>query len=425
MALQVSLLLFSIILIAVGIWGPQFAPKNIATLFIWVHYRGFLVLALLIWGNIFCMSCPFIFARDCLRIFIKPKFLWPKKLQNKWTAMFLFCAVLFYYEYMSLWSSPYKTALLIIAFFVLAMFTDTVFKKASFCKYVCPIGQFNFLASTLSPKEVKAKSLSVCESCKTQDCLRGNKELNLRGCETHLLMPRKKGNLDCTFCMDCVQACPYENIHIASVVPGSELWQETHRSGIGLLSSRKDFLAFIIAFTFGALVNAFLMTGPANIIKENFVNLGIQSDFFILLFFFFIALTALPAILLFIPEWLSQKQTGQKYKLIPTLLPVGFAVWIAHYSFHLLSGLFTFVPLISNFDLPVSWMGLNTSVITPIQLGVLVLGFLGSILVSIMLSENKKVQIAWITMNLVITCMAVWIMILPMDMRGTFVGIGQ
>jgi polyferredoxin len=294
LTLQFSLLVFSVILIAVGLWGPQFAPKNLTTLFVWVHYRGFLVLGLLVWGNIFCMSCPFIFVRNCIRIFIAPKYLWPKKLQNKWIGLLLFCSVLFFYEYLSLWSSPFKTALLIIAFFAGALLTDLLFKKATFCKYLCPIGQFNFLASTLSPKEVKAKSLSVCQSCSTQDCLRGNKELQLRGCELHLLMPKKKGNLDCTFCMDCVAACPYENIHVASRIPSAELWQDTHRSGVGLLTQRKDIQAYIIAFTFGGLLNAFAMTSSAQLLKEKMkIMLNFQNEFLFLLFLFFIFLILL------------------------------------------------------------------------------------------------------------------------------------
>jgi polyferredoxin len=305
LTLQFSLLVFSVILIAVGLWGPQFAPKNLTTLFVWVHYRGFLVLGLLVWGNIFCMSCPFIFVRNCIRIFIAPKYLWPKKLQNKWIGLLLFCSVLFFYEYLSLWSSPFKTALLIIAFFAGALLT-----KATVCKYLCPIGQFNFLASTLSPKEVKAKSLSVCQSCSTQDCLRGNKELQLRGCELHLLMPKKKGNLDCTFCMDCVAACPYENIHVASRIPSAELWQDTHRSGVGLLTQRKDIQAYIIAFTFGGLLNAFAMTSSAQLLKEKMkIMLNFQNEFLFLLFLFFIFLIVLPIFLLIIPEKISQKNS--------------------------------------------------------------------------------------------------------------------
>lgn len=424
-SLQAILLILSFVLIAHGLWGPQFAPKNLTTTFVWVHYRGFLVLGILLLGNIFCMSCPFIFVRDGLRLFVSPKYLWPKKLRNKWTALFLFCAVLFCYEYFSLWSSPYRTALLMISFFAGALVVDLLFKKANFCKYLCPIGQFNFLSSTLSFKEVKSKNLSVCQSCSTQDCLRGNKTLNLRGCELYLLMPKKIGNLDCTFCMDCVAACPVDNIHVTSVLPGEELWKETHRSGIGKISERKDILALIIVFTFGSLLNAFAMIAPANILKQKIKDvIFLQSDLSILLLFFIFFLIVFPIALLGIPEILARKFGSQKYKLIPTLLPTGFAIWCAHYSFHMLSGLFTFIPLITKWPMPIHYMGLSPNLIMPIQQGILFLGLIGSIIVVHALEKNNKIRFTWSAVNTIITICALWILTMPMEMRGTFIGLG-
>ena len=51
------------------------------------------------------------------------------------------------------------TAWLILAYFLTVLVVDGFFKHAAFCKFVCPIGQFNFVASTLSPFEVKVLSL--------------------------------------------------------------------------------------------------------------------------------------------------------------------------------------------------------------------------------------------------------------------------
>ena len=41
---------------------------------------------------------------------------------------------------------------------------DGLFSGASFCKYLCPIGQFNFVQSLVSPLEVKARDPDVCTS---------------------------------------------------------------------------------------------------------------------------------------------------------------------------------------------------------------------------------------------------------------------
>ena len=60
-----------------------------------------------------------------------------------------------------------------MAYFASILAIDGIFKHAVFCKFVCPIGQFNFVASTLSPLEVKVRDQDVCVPCKTKDCIRG------------------------------------------------------------------------------------------------------------------------------------------------------------------------------------------------------------------------------------------------------------
>ena len=59
--------------------------------------------------------------------------------------------------------------------FVAVLLIDGLFKHASFCKFVCPIGQFNFIASTLSPLEVQVRDHGVCDRCATKDCIRGRR----------------------------------------------------------------------------------------------------------------------------------------------------------------------------------------------------------------------------------------------------------
>ena len=140
------------------------------------------------------------------------------------------------YEVFGLWDKPIWTAWLIINYFLVAFAIDALFRGASFCKYVCPIGQFQFVASLVSPLEVKVREPGVCASCKTHDCLRGNERQ--RGCEMDLYLPRKSGNLDCTFCLDCVRACPHDNIGVMAVAPGMDVVRDPRRSSVGRLSQQ-------------------------------------------------------------------------------------------------------------------------------------------------------------------------------------------
>ncbi len=271
--LQAPLLIVSVVMILHGLFGPTLAPKNLATTLSWIHFRGVLVLVLLCAGNFFCLACPFMLVRQAARRIFKPRFDWPRPLRNKWLSVALFVLILFTYELFDLWSSPWWTAWLILAYFITVLVVDGFFKHASFCKFVCPIGQFNFVASTLSPFEVKVRDQDVCTRCHTLDCIRGRREpvsdlVTIRGCELALFQPRKVGNMDCTFCMDCVHACPHDNIGILSRLPGAELLTDPIRSGIGYFSRRKDLAALVIVFTFGALLNAFGMVSPVYAVER-------------------------------------------------------------------------------------------------------------------------------------------------------------
>ena len=154
--LQAPLLVISIVMILHGLLGPSLAPKNLATTLSWLHFRGLLALILLCAGNFFCLACPFMLVRQAARRFFKPRFAWPRALRNKWLSVTLFVLILFSYELFDLWSSPWWTAWLIIGYFLSALIVDGLFTHASFCEFVCRIGQFNFVGSTF--RHLKSKS---------------------------------------------------------------------------------------------------------------------------------------------------------------------------------------------------------------------------------------------------------------------------
>ena len=177
-ALQVPLFAVAGAMMLHGFFGPTLAPKNLATVLTWVHFRGALVLVLLCAGNFFCLACPFMLVRNAARRLWRPRFDWPRALRNKWLSVGLFAAILFTYELFDLWSSPWWTAALAAAYFGAVLVIDGLFKHAAFCKFVCPIRQFNFIASTLSPLEVKVRDHTVCDGCRTKDCIRGRRAVN-------------------------------------------------------------------------------------------------------------------------------------------------------------------------------------------------------------------------------------------------------
>ncbi|HEX5873289.1 MAG TPA: hypothetical protein VFY60_01490 [Pyrinomonadaceae bacterium] len=445
--LQIPLFIISIAMILHGLFGPSLAPKNLATTLTWVHFRGALVFVLLIAGNFFCLACPFMLVRNLARKFFRPVRNWPRRLRNKWLSLSLFVAMLFVYEWFDLWASPWWTAWLIVAYFAGALLVDALFKHAAFCKFVCPIGQFNFIASTSSPLEVAVRDTDVCTRCATKDCIRGVREpaapltVIQRGCELALFQPRRVGNLDCTFCLDCVHACPHDNVGIISRLPAAELVNDPMRSGLGFLSKRKDLAALAIVFTFGALLNAFGMVTPVYALQTWLANsLGLTSEFPVLALIFGLLLVLEPVLLIGVAAWLSRLWSTNKPPLVSmavrysySLAPIGFGIWLAHFSFHFLTGLYTFIPVtqaaLALGEPQWTLVGLSPNVVQLFEFGFITLGLIGSLLVSYSiamadeLAHPTRVFLPWATLSLIVAAAAFWLLSQPMEMRGFIMSI--
>ena len=274
--LQATLFIVALAVIVDGLFGPQVSSANLAGVLPWTYWRAFVVIGLLAAGNIFCMACPFMFFRELGRRLGLPQRPWPRALRSKWFGVALLALFFWGYEVFSLWDKPIWTAWLIINYFIVAFTMDALFRGASFCKYVCPIGQFQFVTSLVSPLEVKVREPSVCASCKSHDCVRGNKDH--RGCELDLYLPRKSGNLDCTFCLDCIRACPHHNIGVMAVAPGMDIVRDPRRASVGRFSGRLDLAALALVFVFAAFANAAFMTAPVASFEDNLaVRLGLVS----------------------------------------------------------------------------------------------------------------------------------------------------
>ena len=449
--LQIPLLILSVVMVLHGLLGPSLSPKNLATVLTWVHFRGALVLVLLAAGNFFCFACPFMLVRNMARRFITPRFNWPRVLRNKWASVALFALILFIYELYDLWASPWMTAWLIVAYFATVLIIDGLFKHAVFCKFVCPIGQFNFAASLLSPLEVKVREQKVCNSCQTKDCIRGERKNHSdlvviqRGCELALFQPLKVGNMDCTFCLDCVHACPHDNVGILSRTPGDELAIDPHRSGIGVFSRRKDLAALAIIFSFGALLNAFGMVSPVYAVEKWMAGLlRVTHEAPVLGIIFTAFLVIEPGLLLGLAAWLTHKWGKQIRPIVPMavrysygLVPLGFGMWLAHYGFHFFTGLLTFIPVTQNAVAGLGWpilgtpqwtlTGLPLQFVRPIEMMFLGLGLAGSMLITYRMAETDspqrpwKIFIPWATINLMISMAALWLLYQPMEMRATLI----
>ena len=449
LSVQLVSTILALVVIADGLFGTQVAAMNLAGILPWIHWRGLLILGLLAVGNVSCMACPFLVPRTLARRWLPARLRWPRALRGKWPAVAGLVLFFWSYEAFSLWDSPWWTAWIAIGYFVMAFAVDGLFRGASFCKHLCPIGQFNFVQSLVSPLEVKVRDADVCLSCRTKDCIRGN-DAGLHGCELGLYLPRKSGNLDCTFCLDCIHVCPHDNIGILAVPPGRDLWSEANHSGVEAGSGIDlDLAALVLVLVFGAFANAAGMVAPVVAWQEGLaVRLGLRTPLVITTAYYLVALVVLPVLTVGLATFLSLRWGGVEANRLESatrfsyaLVPLGFGMWLAHYSYHLLTSYRAAIPAAQRFAARFGWDLLGEPAwsdaccrpaaewLPLFEIVCLDLGLLLSLYAAhrIALGRSPRAWRAfgpWAILIVLLFAAGVWIVLQPMQMRGTMTGMG-
>lgn len=449
-AAQLVVFTLAAIMIVDGLFGTPLAGQNTATVAAWVHYRGFIIVALLLVGNLFCAVCPFMISRKLARWIGRPRQRWPRALRNKWLALGALLAMLFVYELFDLWASPWLTAWVIVGYFVAAFVLEALFTRDSFCMYVCPLGSFNFLYSTISPTQITSRNLQTCRDCQGKECINGRYDhqdvLLQQGCQLELYVPLIQSNLNCTLCLDCAKACPYDNVALAVRAPGEELFRQSwpHRLDLALL-------AMMAAFT--GLMNAFGMTPPVYVLEQQVAALLQTRQEVIVLGLVFAAIAVgLPLALGFGAALLNRltvaadrglplKRLVMRYAY--AFVPIGFGIWTAHYLFHLLLGMLTLIPATQRFfeevvgapllgpaDWTLAARGMpSLEVMQAIQLAALGVGTAVALAVAWRAARQAHGQRAalvealpWAVILVALAATAVYVFLLPMEMRGSVLG---
>ena len=129
-------------------------------------------------------------------------------------------------------------------------------------------------------------------------------------------------------------------------------------------------------------------------------------------------------------------------RYIYALVPLGFGMWLAHYSFHFLTGGLTLVPVVQSFLADVGLFGgavqwglgpiIPGEWLFPIEAILLYVGAFASIAAALQIAQNHlgaahtgapgavlKAAAPWIAPTLLLLAAGLAILVQPMEMRGT------
>jgi len=253
--------------------------------------------------------------------------------------------------------------------------------------------------------------------------------------------------MDCTFCLDCIHACPHDNVGILAGSPGKELWHDSFRSGIGRFGNRPDLAALIVVLVFGAFVNAAGMVAPVLDWRDQAASLLRQrSPLLVTSLSYVVGLVVLPVLLVGISaalcRWfgrlkMSTLEAATRFSF--ALVPLGFSMWLAHYSFHFLASFDAVTPALQRFAGDLGWATLGAPAwasaccrpvanwlprleILSLDVGLL-LSLYSGYRIALCQSEHAsgplRILAPWAVLIVLLFAAGVSIVLQPMQMRGT------
>jgi polyferredoxin len=278
MATLVTLAVF-VLVILTGLFGTPAGNHNFGIVYVWLVWWALLKLGFVPFlGRFWCSICPIPVPGEWLqrRAVIQPRpggrlftlgWKWPRRLRNMWAQNLGFVAIAFFSALIL--TSPFVTALLLLAFILISIAMSLLFERRTFCRYLCPIGGFIGVYSQAAPVEVRIKDEAVCLSHKEKTCYTGSDEGY--GCPWFNLPTKVEANTYCGMCGECLRTCPKDNIAINVRRPGRDLLRTTNR--------RTDEAFNALLMLTGAFVYSIVLMGPDGWLKATARAVGTPAWF--------------------------------------------------------------------------------------------------------------------------------------------------
>ncbi|MEW5800871.1 MAG: sigma 54-interacting transcriptional regulator [bacterium] len=243
--LQYATATFFILLILLCFLGPASAARNPATFLVWRVWWPLMFLSFFWIGRTWCSICAYAtFGRKMQKIrqyqLPVPPFV------QKYDALLVtaaFLTILWAEEITHMRTSPRATGCLMITMLSLAMISAVIFRRESWCRYLCPMGGLIGVCSMSSIVELRSDTTVCSSQCKRAECYNGTPEEP--GCPMfqHLLFV--DNNQNCKLCLQCIRNCPNHSASLNLRLPGREIW---------LSNQVRDKMSFFVCALLGALL---------------------------------------------------------------------------------------------------------------------------------------------------------------------------
>lgn len=245
-----------------GVFESKEQENNLFILMLWIIWLPLITISALLTGRLWCGNlCPLRlvteFASNLAKYITGKSSNTNPYLRTGWILPSTFILITLIVKTFDVQTVARNGAYLFIGIFAIAVLVGLLFRKGTWCSYVCPIGGWLSRIARLGVIGVRSK-LSVCAECHTKECLNGSKvplisaEMNPLAsmpvgskadrCPMFLNPSKLDSSRNCLGCWNCVKNCPKEKsaIKIGFRVPGAELlkpyapdkWESIYIAGL-------------------------------------------------------------------------------------------------------------------------------------------------------------------------------------------------
>lgn len=313
--------------ILAGLFGSVVGSHNFAIIFVWIAWwSAFKLVFVPLGGRSWCSICPIPLPGEWLQrggIFhngsgLGKNLRWPKRLKGAWLQAGIFMMIGLF-SALTL-TDPRVTGWVFLAIFVAAIALSLVFEKRAFCTHLCPIGGISSIYAKPAPVELRVIDTDICAGHAQKTCY--------QACPWGLYPVAFRDNTSCGLCMECLRACPEDNLALNLRPFGVELEKPKATGRLDEAFMSLVMLASVLAF-------AAVFIGPWGWLKSAALEVGSISWTGYAAGFLTLNLFVVPG-LFWLAVWAGLKFTQVKFSfkrevanLSQALLPLGLMAWIA------------------------------------------------------------------------------------------------
>lgn len=328
--------------VVAGLFGSPIGNRNIIVTIVWIFWWFLLITVLVPFGGrAWCTACPVPLFGEWLSrrtlVGVRPASetsrslrtggmnrRWPRRLSGIWLQNVLFLVLCSFSTILV--TRPALTAVVLAAMVGVAAVVHAVFRRRSFCRYLCPLNSWMGLYSMTSMVEVRTLDPEVCAGCRERACSKGTGR-SWR-CPWLATPSRLSRNNYCGMCMECIKGCPNRNVTLKA---------RPFCSDVDVGGFDEAWMSFIMV----TLVVAYSVTllGPWAKVREwaNVTEVGNWAGFAAhAATIWLVALVALPA-LWYLAARVARRLSGSpevpvkeiflRYSFL--LVPLGLLAWVA------------------------------------------------------------------------------------------------